>query len=97
MVTLEVYNPSGVVDTTMSYAPRLSELSGKKICEVSNGVWEYQRTFPLIRELLKKQFPNVTFVPYSEFPMDSRYNIEDKISELVKEKGCEAVIGGNAG
>lgn len=96
MATLEVFNPSGLVGSTRPHAPRLSELNGKTICELSNKSWEYQRTFPVIRELLQKQFPDATFVPYTEFPQDT-YEIDvDNIGEIVKNKGCQAVIGGNA-
>ena len=96
MITLEVFNPCGLSPKTRPHAPRLSELSGKTICEISNGLWESERTFPLIRKLLQKQF-SYTSVPYTEFPVGNHGIDIDEIGEIVKKKGCQAVIGGNSG
>ena len=97
MVTLEVFNPGGFVEATTSHAPRLPELSGKTICEISNGLWQDDRIFPLIRELLQKQFPAVKMIPYTEFPVGSDQIDIDEIGKIVKDKGCQAAIVGNAG
>lgn len=97
MVTLEVFNPCGLVGTTSPHAPRLSELNGKTICEVSNGSWEDDRIFPLIRGLLQKQFPTAKFIPYTEFPVGSDQIDIDEIGRIVKDRGCQAAIVGNAG
>ncbi len=96
MVTLEVFNPCGLVGTTRPHAPRLSELSGKTICELSNGQWQDDRTFPLIRELLQKQFPTAKVIPYTEFPQGGDRIDNDDIVKIVKDKGCQAVITGSA-
>ena len=96
MVTLEVFDPCGIVRETTRHAPRLSELSGKTICELSNGRWEPDRIFPRIRELLQKQFPTAKFIPYTEFPEGSDQIDVDDIGKIVKDKGCQAVIAGNA-
>ena len=96
-IELEVLDPSGAREVTNLHASRLRDLNGKTICELSNGLWEAHRTFPLIRELLKKQFPDVRIIPYTEFPV-GKWGIEDeKIAEMVKKKGGHAVITGNAG
>ena len=95
-VSLEVYDPSGTLEVTARHAQRLAGLSGKTICELSNLTWEDFRTFPLIRRLLKEQYPDVNIVPFTEFP--GVFGIEpDIISKMLKEKGCDAVILGNAG
>jgi hypothetical protein len=94
---LEVLNPSGTVEVTDLYAHRLPNLDGKKICELSNGGWEYERTFPRIRELILKRFPNVKFVPYTKFPIGTSEISVPNISDIVSKMGCDAVIGGNAG
>ena len=96
-VTLEVYDPTGAIEVTQLFAPRLADLNGKTICEVSNGSWEDSRTFPAIRELLQRQFPTAKFVPYTEFPVGSAVIDVDKIGDMVKQKGCQAAIVGNAG
>ena len=68
-VELEVYDPCGAIRVTELHARRLDTLAGKTICEVSNGSWEDDRTFPVIRELLKKAYPTAKFIPYPEFPV----------------------------
>ncbi len=97
-VKLEVYNPSGTFEMTAGHAPRVASLSGKTICELSNDHWQNYKTFPLIRELLRKQFPDANFVPYTEFPVGSHNNkIDvDEIGKIIAGRGCQAVIGGNS-
>lgn len=96
-VTLELYDPSGALEAPERHAPRLDTLAGKTICELSNGVWEAERTFPAFRELLQRQFPDARIVPYTEFPIGNNQIDVDEIVELLKQKGCQAVISGNAG
>jgi hypothetical protein len=103
-VTLTLYNPTGAVEVKQIFAPRLADLNGKTICELSNDGWEASRTFPAIRQLLQRQFPTVKFVPYTEFPHGhgsaggGTYAMDDdRIVDMVKKKGCQAVITGNAG
>lgn len=93
---LEVLNPSGPIEVTELYARRLADLNGKTICELSNDRWEHQRTFPLIRELLQKRFPKARIVPYTEFPFGTNKIAGGDIGNIVAERGCEAVIGGNS-
>ncbi len=95
MHSIEVYNPTGTIEITQLYAPRLADLSGKTICELSNSTWEDQRTFPLIRELLQKRFPDLKIIPYTEFP--GIYGVEAEVlTKALKEKGCDGAIVGNA-
>jgi len=92
---MEVYDPTGTIEAVEHHAPRLADLSGKTICELSDRVWEDFRTFPLIRELLQKRFPDARILPYTEFP--SAYGVSAEVlSQVLNEKGCNAVIVGNA-
>jgi ABC-type amino acid transport substrate-binding protein len=97
---LEVFIPTGVAldSNKYSYARRLPDLNGKTIGEISNDAWEYDRVFPLIRELLKQRYPDIKIVPYTEFPSGSN-NITDneELADLVLAKGCDAMIGASAG
>ena len=95
-IALEVLNPTGAQEITALHAPRLSNLRGKTIGELSNGIWETHRTLPFIRELLQQRFPDVKIIPYTEFPVGTRGIDDDRIGEVVKERGCDAVILGNA-
>lgn len=95
-IAIEVYNPSGATETSNVHAQRLDSLNGKTICELSNGEWEFNRTFPVIREILKQKFPDIKIVPYTEMPMGMPLIDVDGIGELIKSKNCDAVIIGNA-
>lgn len=102
MIKIEVYDPSGFSESMEPsyYAPRLPDLKGKTIGEISNGEhggWEIDRTFPLIRQLLKKRFSNIKIIPYTEFPSGVKGIDVDNIGDIVAASGCDAVIGGNAG
>ena len=96
-VSLEVYSPTGAIKVTQLFSPRLPDLHGKTICELSNEMWETQRMFPVIRELLQRQFPTAKIIPYTEF-VRGRIELEnaEDIGDIVAEKGGQAVITGNA-
>ena len=96
-VAFEVYSPTGAIEITQLFSPRLPNLDGKVICEISNDSWETHRTFPAIREHLQRQYPTTKIIPYTEFPLGKMEleNAED-IGELVLKKGGQAAIVGNA-
>ena len=83
MVKLEVFDPSGFTESAKPslYAPRLPDLNGKTICELSNGSgWEINRTFPLIRQLLKRaDFP----ISGSFLTLNSRLEFMKSISMIL--------------
>ena len=92
-ISVAVYNPAGIVETVNTHAPRLDTLSSKTLCELTNGMYEYQRMFPVIRELLQERFPDVKIIPYTEFPIGMTPIDVEGIGELIKEKGGDGVIG----
>jgi hypothetical protein len=96
-VTLEVFTPTGAIEVTQFHAPRLPDLRGKTICEVSNNSWEAQRTFPLIRKLLKERFLDCKIIPFTEFVAGNR-ELEgaSTIGDEVVKKGGQAAILGNS-
>ncbi len=99
-VSLKVYDPTGAIEVTQLHAPRLSDLNGKTICLVSDEMWEAQRTFALIADLLQKQFPTAKIIAQDKFSMGTtgQRNVENPlVAEKVKAAGCEAAIVGNAG
>lgn len=95
-VTLEVYDPTGAFEVSQLFAPRLDDLNGKTICEISDNLWETQRTFPLIRSLLQKQFPTAKIIPYDQMP-EATTDANSKIADALKKAGCQGAIVGNAG
>lgn len=92
-VTLEVLDPSGAYRVTQLFAPRVPDLNGKTLCEISNNIWQSWRTFPLIRELLQRQYPTIKIIPWD----DKRLVDWEKKPEVLKSLGCQAAIVGNAG
>jgi hypothetical protein len=96
-VTLEVFDPTGAIEVTVTHAPRLDTLEGKTICEVGDGLWEDDRTFPLIRELLQNAYPTATIIPYTRFPSGTENIDTDALQEAILAAGCDGAILGNAG
>ena len=90
-ITLEVFDPTGSFEVTELHAPRLGDLNGKTICELGNAKWEDHRIFPVLRELLKKRFPNIKIIPFT----DSTYGYEiddDQVAAMVQKRGGQGVI-----
>lgn len=105
-VEMQMYNvlsPLGerAVEEVAGVRP-VSDLSGKTVGEMSDGLFRSDVTFPMIRELLQKRYPGIKVIPYTEFPIqDVRGNTEDLLKRaetaaaLAVERGCDAVISGN--
>jgi hypothetical protein len=96
-VALRVYNPTGTFEITQAFAPRLPDLNGKTLCEVSADSWEHDRTFPVIRNSLKRQFPAVKIMTYERFPHGIPGMDVDALAPKLLEFGCQGAIVGNAG
>lgn len=101
----KVVSPIGestVKMTTM--APRMDTLAGKTVCMVWNNAFKADVTFPAIGEALKKQYPGVKIVPYTDMPVaflpeppGAPRKESEALQAAFKEKGCNAVISGNGG
>jgi len=85
-------------------APRLDTLAGKTVCMVWNSAFKSDVTLPVIGETLKKQYPGVKIVPYTDMPNaflpeppGTPRKQSEALQALYKEKGCDAVISGNGG
>ena len=83
-------------------ASRLDGLDGKTIGELWNGDFKGDYTFPIIRDLLKENYPGVTIIPFTEFPYihgadnpAAQKELAKTIAARAKELGCDAVISGN--
>jgi hypothetical protein len=95
---LTLLDPTGAQEITHLFAARLSGLNGKVIAElaVDPTKWQPHRTMPYIEGLLKKQFPDLKFIPMQEFPMGLQIS-EDRVIRMVAARKPDAVIIGNAG
>lgn len=98
-VKLTVYDPSGSVAITQTFAPRLDGLEGKTIAFVGNSMWEEDRTFAEIERLLSEKYPSVKVIGQENFPRHTQeITVEDNgIAETMQEMGVDAAIVGNAG
>jgi hypothetical protein len=97
----EVVYPLGEPTTKIvPLAPRLETLAGKTICEVWNGVFSGDKSFPVIEEVLAKKFPAVKVISYDKFGRTHGLGDDKVISSLpglLKQYKCDAVISGNGG
>jgi hypothetical protein len=97
-VKLMLLDPTGAQEITHLFATRLPSLEGKVIAElaVDPTKWQPHRTMPYIEDLLRKQYPNIRFIPMQEFPMGIQIS-EDRVIRMVAARKPDAVIIGNAG
>ena len=96
MVQLEFHDPSGTLEVTQPFAPRLDTLDGKRIGIVTNDQWQAYRMMPKIKELLEQDFGNVEVLPVDAYPQGNALIGEEETAALVKQSGVDAVIVGNA-
>lgn len=98
-IKLKVYDPSGNVEITSTFADRLDTIDGKTIAFVGNGMWEEDRTFALLQEEMEKNYQNVTIIGPENFPRHSDDLTVNKngLPEKMQELGVDAVVVGNAG
>jgi len=105
MEQFEAVNPTGSESIAgRRISPRLDTLNGKTIGETWNHDFKGDYMFPVYRELLKKRYPGVNIIPYTEFPSSTlagtpsyQWEISGRIADLAREKGCDAMISGNGG
>ena len=105
MEKLSVISPTGAEAVEQkNLAKRHETLNGKVVAEVWNEDFKGDIMFPIYRELLKKRFPEVKIVPYTEIPRASlkgtpsyQKQVLADIIAVLKTKGAHAVIAGNGG
>ena len=51
----------------VSMKPRITDLSGKTVGELSHGGFRDQEIRPIVEETLSKQFPGIKFVDHTAF------------------------------
>lgn len=101
----EVVWPSGKLGVKKaSLAPRLPDLEGKTILELSHYSYRGDDIFPALREALRKRYKNIKFIEYDEignFRDPRKFGVElEKYSglrDLLLKYRCDAVIAGIAG
>ena len=96
MVTLEFFDPSGTLEVSQPFAPRLDTLEGKRIGFVSNEQWQAYRMLPQLKSMLEQDFPGIEVLPIDAFPQGNALIGTEETARRVKESGVDAVIVGNA-
>jgi Asp/Glu/hydantoin racemase len=96
MVTLEFHDPSGTLEVTQPFAPRLDTLEGKRIGIVTNDQWQAYRTLPKIKELLEADFKGIEVLPLDAYPQGNLLIGTEETAEAVKKSGVDAVVVGSA-
>lgn len=96
MVKIEFHDPSGVLEVRQPFAPRVDTLAGKRIGFVSNEQWQAFRMLPLLRDLLKADFPTAELLPIDAYPQGNVLIPTEETARLVQQSGVDAVIVGNA-
>ena len=97
----EVVWPLGkTISEKVTLAPRISDLSGKTICELSDYGFRAEEIFPLIRASLSERYPGVRFVEYATFgnthgPQETEIIVT--LADKLRQYGCDAVISGVGG
>ena len=96
---VRVYDPTGGIEITQAFAPRLDTIEGKTIAFVSNDGWEAPRTFEKIKELFAERYPSVTILSWENWAHGTDNITKDKngILKKLQEAGVDAAIVGNAG
>jgi hypothetical protein len=85
---------------TIPLKPRVSDLKGKTICELSHRGFRDDEVFPLLRELLPKRYPGVKCVDHTVFGNihgTKEAEVIASLPTLLHKHGCDAVISGIGG
>lgn len=96
MVKIEFHDPSGALEVTQEFAPRLDTLEGKRIGFVTNEQWQAFRMLPMLRELLQADYPTAELLPIDAYPQGNVLIPTEETAARVRQSGVDAVIVGNA-
>jgi ABC-type amino acid transport substrate-binding protein len=86
----------------VSLAPRLADLEGKTICELSHFEYRGDEIFPAVEDALRKRYKDIKFVSYETFgnfrdPRNYGGAELEKypgLRDLLLKHKCDAVIAG---
>lgn len=95
--TFEVLNPVGEPGAKRETpASRVHDLNGKTIGQVSNAMFQAEAVLAAVGDLIKKRYPTAKVIPWTELPLIEAMGDVDKgakkLSEALRQKGCDAVI-----
>jgi len=85
---------------TVALQPRIADLKGKTVCELSDYGFRGEEIFPIIRESLRKIYAGIKFVEYTKFPnihASGETQVIENLPELLRRNRCDVVISGVGG
>ena len=78
-------------------APRVADLKGKTICELSNYMFRAEEILPIIRQAWREKYPGIKFVDYNEIGnihgWDEAEALEN-LPETLRKHGCDTAVSG---
>ena len=80
--------------------PRIADLNGKTICELSDYSFRGEEIFPIVRESLRRQYPGIRFIEYTTFGNthgSTEAEVIQNLPAMLKTNGCDGVISGVGG
>jgi len=95
-VKLEFHDPSGTLEVSQPFAPRLNTLEGKRIGIITNDQWQAYRMMPMLKSLLEEDFKNIEVLPIDAYPQGNLMIGTEDTAKIVKKSEVDAVIVGNA-
>jgi hypothetical protein len=81
----------------VSMQPRIDDLRGKTICELSHGGFRDQEIRPIVEDVLSKQIPGIRFIDHTAFGNIHGPNEAEVLAALpdnLEKNWCDAVISG---
>ena len=96
MVTLEFHDPSGALEVSVPFAPRLDTLEGKRVGIITNDQWQAYRMLPALKEMLENDFDVIEVLPVDAYPQGNLLIGTEETANAVKKSGVDAVIVGHA-
>ena len=96
--TYRVVWPSGrLASEPVAPSRPVSDLDGKTVCELWNGLFRGDTMFPIIRKKLMARYPDMRFVEHNKFGNVHGRNEHEVIANLparLREYQCDLVISG---
>lgn len=96
MTEIQFYDPTGHTEVSQPHAPRPASLAGKRIGFLTNEEWQAYFTLPALKAQIETDFPGAEVLAVDAFPKSNAEIKSDRVAELVRQSGVDAVIIGNA-
>lgn len=96
MNNISFYDPTGYTEVSQPHAPRPATLAGKRIGFLTNEQWQAYFALPALKAQFEADIPGVEVLAVDAFPKGNGEIGSDRVAELVKASGVDAVIIGNA-